>query len=93
MSYRITEKDLEAVVTRINRATGSPETSYLRDNDGKLTAQIGNYHIDHAYGGVSLHRMSNEHGGISDVFSCGHIPKKELYHRMHAFLAGYEAAQ
>lgn len=89
---RITEKHLKSVVDRINRVTNSPLESYTRDGD-KLTANIGNYHIDFAYGGVSLDRMVSPGGGVSDVFRCGHVTKRELYNRMHAFLEGLEMKQ
>jgi len=87
-------------VARINRATGSPLTPWatvlhtdnVTGNAIRARANIGNYHLSGAYGGVSLHRMSNEGGGVSDVFRCGHVPKRELAEKMWAFLAGYEAA-
>lgn len=88
---RITEKDLEAVVDRINRVTSSPPASYVKDVDGKLVAQVGNYHLSYAYGGVSLHRMV-EGGGETNVFRCGHVPKRELYVMMQAFLDGWADA-
>lgn len=87
---RITNKDLEAVCQRINEITGSPIESYVR-TDGKCLAQIGNYHIDGAYGGVSLHRMCNQGGGVDEVFGCGHVTKRDLYYRMQAFIRGLEA--
>lgn len=94
---RITEKDLQAVCNRINRATGMPLQPYelqLADGDSpsKYVAQIGCYHLSHAYGGVALHRMYNADGGVSDVFG-GHVPKRELYGKMHAFLAGIDAVE
>ena len=88
MSRRVTEKDLEAIVSRINRITNSPLTSYTKDDTGKYRANIGNYHLSHAYGGVSLHRMHNDGGGISDVFRCGHVTKRELQMMMFAFIEG-----
>lgn len=84
---RITDKYLDAIVDRLNRITGSPAAPYI---DGK--AQVGNYHISHAYGGVCLHRMHNESGGVSSPLSTGHIPKRELAGLMHAFIAGMEVA-
>ena len=84
---RITEKQLQAIVDRINRATNSPMTSYTKIGT-KYTPNPGNYHLDGAYGGWSLSRMCNTGGGTSDVFRCGHIPKRELYNRMQAFLDG-----
>lgn len=80
---RITEKQLQAVVDRLNRITGSPMEPYL---DGK--AQPGNYHLSHAYGGVCLHRMGNENGGVSSPLSIGHVPKRELLNLMHAYIRG-----
>lgn len=82
---RITDKYLDAIVDRLNRNTGSPAAPYI---DGK--AQVGNYHISHAYGGVCLHRMHNESGGVLSPLSTGHIPKRELAGLMHAFIAGME---
>ena len=90
MTNRITEKQLQAVVDRINIATGSPIASYV-EIDGKFTAQPGNYHLDGAYGGWKLSRMSNQGGGTSDVFHSGFCTKRELYDQLHAFLRGLEA--
>ena len=95
---RITEKFLQAVCDRINRATNSPMEAYVfypatETSPSGYKAQIGCYHLSHAYGGVSLHRMHNEGGGVEDVFGCGHVPKRELSERMFAFLKGLEAAE
>lgn len=79
----ITEKQLQAVVDRLNRITNSPMQPYV---DGK--AQPGNYHLSHAYGGVCLHRMGNENGGVSSPLSTGHITKRELLNLMHAYISG-----
>lgn len=92
MSNRITQKQIEALADRINEATGSPRAAWTRNEAGDLRANIGNYHISYAYGGASLHRMSNEYGGVSSVFGYGHVPKRALWDQMHAFLRGIEAA-
>lgn len=94
---RITEKDLQAVCDRINRTLGMPMQAYELqlaegENPSKYIAQIGCYHLSHAYGGVALHRMYNDDGGVEDIFG-GHIPKRELYGKMHAFLAGLDAGK
>ena len=88
---RITLAYLQAVINRINSATGSPAQPYVMGADGRHRAQPGCYHLSRAYGGYSLHRMSNESGGIRDVFGCGHVPARSLADRMHAFLAGLDA--
>lgn len=97
---RITEKQLQAVVDRINRETNSPMTSYTRTPcdgpNGKtfsFDANPGNYHLSGAYGGVSLHRMCNKSGGVQDVFRIGHVTKRELYNHMHAFLCGLDSTR
>lgn len=87
MTNRITEKNLQAVVDRINRTMATPMDSY-KVVDGKHVAQVGNYHLSFAYGGVNLCQMVNEGGGCRNVFSCGHVTKRDLYDRMQAYLSG-----
>lgn len=87
---RITNKDLEILVERLNNVTNSPHTSWTRRADGTHTANIGNYHISGAYGGVCLHRIQSDGGGVEDVFRCGHIPKRELHERIWSYLTGIE---
>ena len=90
---RITATDLQFIVNSINRVTNSPSESYTKDGVGKCIACIGNYYINFAYGGSSLHRIMSEGGGISDVFNSGHMSKRELYERMQAYLLGIESNQ
>jgi superoxide dismutase len=86
---RITEKHLQAVVDRLNRVTNSPAEAY-RTVDGQTVGNVGNYHLSHAYGGVCLHRMHNEGGGVSSPLSTGHVTKRELSGLLHAFINGIE---
>jgi len=88
MTIRVTEKHLQAIVDRLNRITNSPAAPYI---EGK--AQIGNYHLSHAYGGVCLHRMFNDGGGVSSPLSTGHITKRELQGLLHAFISGIESTK
>jgi len=85
---RITERMLQARVDWLNGLTGNPLKPWAKNDDGKMKANIGNYHISNAYGGVSLHQMCTDGGGVRDVFSCGHIPKRELFERVCAFMEG-----
>lgn len=85
---RITDKHLQAKIDRLNKVTNSPASPYA---DGK--AQVGNFHLSHAYGGVCLHRMFNEGGGVTSPLSTGHIPKRELAGLLDAYLAGFELAR
>jgi hypothetical protein len=80
MAQRITRRDLEAVCTRINRiAIQESEPAYNT---------AGAYHIDGAYGGWALYRWTGDHGAVSDVFRSGHMPARELYNRMQAYIDG-----
>jgi hypothetical protein len=93
MTTRITRAHLDAKATTLNSMTKSPVEPY-RTVDGKAVANKGNYHISGSYGGYCLHRMCNESGGVSDVFSCGHIPAKQLAALMSAYMVGlYDATR
>ena len=87
---RITNKHLEAQIKYLNDITGSPETPWARGDDGKLVANVGNYHLSGAYGGVCVHRMENEHGGVSTPITYGHVPKRELHGKLRAYIDGIE---
>ena len=76
---RITQKDLEAKVKRLNRIAGFDNPTY---------STIGAYCLDYAYGGVSLEKYINEHGAVHDIFNRGHMPKRELYELICAFETG-----
>ena len=88
MTNRITEKFLQSKVDYLNKLTGSPVEPYL---NGK--AQIGNFHLSHAYGGVCLHRMYNEGGGVSSPLSIGHVSKRELAGLLSAYINGIESTK
>ena len=89
MANTITTKNLQAVVDRINKATGSPVEQYSED----IGTNIGNYHLSSAYGGYALYRIVNASGGIRDISQSGYISKRALYDLLHMYLAGYEAGK
>ena len=93
MSTRVTVKDLESIVARINRITNNPLSAYTMESPGKYVAQVGNYHLSQAYGGVSLHQMVNTSGGVRDVLNCGHVAKKDLQRMMFSYIAGLQENQ
>jgi len=93
--YRIRQLDLEILVTRINKATNSPIATCSKQTNKQTQYiqyvwNIGNYHLDYAYGGVKLVRTCNERGDISTVSTGGYGTKRDLYNWMQAFLAGIE---
>ena len=83
---RITINHLRRQVDNLNKLTGNPPKPY---SDGK--AQIGNYHIDQAYGGYALEQTVNSGGGVTQLFSSGHIPARRLYELIRAYVDGLEA--
>lgn len=76
---RITQKDLEARVERLNE--------YAKQLPTKPE-----YQLSCAYGGYALHRGVNERGGITDVFGTGHIPGRELFQMIGAMILGITLA-
>jgi hypothetical protein len=82
---RITRKDLQSIIHRLNLATGSPVEPYVKGDDGRFHAQPGCWHLNIAYGGFALHRMVNAGGGVSDPFG-RHMPARDLYNRIYAML-------
>ena len=92
MSNRFSNTQLQLVCDRINAASGMPAEPYTKtvdaDGNDKWTPNPGVFHLSYAYGGVCLVRMANADGGESNVLGCGHIPKRELYALMQAFLSG-----
>lgn len=90
---RITVKHLQGMINRLNRLTNSPAEPYGKDEHGKFKANIGCFHLSHAYGGVQLDRICNEAGGVSTPLGLGHGPKRDLYDRIYAYIRGIEDAQ
>lgn len=90
---RITDKDLQSLCDTINELTGSPKQAYSKGADGKHRANIGNFHISGAYGGVNVHRMSNEGGGINTPLGGGYHTKRELYEKLNAYIGGLQMAK
>jgi len=82
---RITIKQIHAVIDWLNEELKRPLKPY-EQIDGKLTAQIGNFHIYQAYGAYGLHEMASEGGGVRTIIHLG--TKKELFNSIHRLLDG-----
>ena len=87
---RIKQSQLDYAIERINIHTNSPLKPYAKI-EGKLVANIGNFHLYGAYGGYGLHRMCNESGGITTII--GISTKRELYNQLQAMINGIHYAQ
>lgn len=69
-SNRVTQKDLEILVSEINEAKGFINPKWNT---------VGSYQLNYAYGGVQLHKITSEGGGCTTVSPNGYGTKKELY--------------
>ena len=90
MTNRVTEKQLEYKVKLINQLTNSPLEPYTKNDQGQYKSNKGNYHLSYAYGGVQLHKMCNDGGGISTPLYTGYTTKRELYTALNSFIVGLE---
>ena len=90
MSQQIKKENLERQIAHINKLLNRPETPWRRDEQGKLHANVGNFHLDSAYGGYNLSEMDGDSGGIRNVFGIGFVSKRELWSTLDAFIRGIE---
>jgi len=74
---RITEKDLENLVDRLNEIKGFSNPKW---------GTVGSYILDNAYGGWEVNQIVNERGGVRNFSAGGHIPKRELHNQLRAIL-------
>jgi len=86
---RTTLAQIRLLIDELNKQLDRPLKPYIKE-DGKLTAQIGNFHIYQAYGAYGLHEMVTEFGGIRQTIELG--TKKELYTALHKLIQGVELA-
>ena len=83
---RITQRDLEQLVERVNELTESPLEAYHKLN-GQFIQNEGHYLLDYAYGGVKLTRLARH--GSRDI-SSGYGTKKELYNFLNGMLTALD---
>ena len=88
---RITKKDLESRISYLNRITGNANETYTKQDDGTFRANIGNYYLSGAYGGVKLEQICSDGGGCSDVSRQGFGTKRALYDWINAYIDGINA--
>jgi len=86
---RTTLTQINLLIDELNKQLDRPLKPYIK-KDGKLTAQIGNFHIYQAYGAYGLHEMVTDGGGVRQTVDLG--TKKELYTALHKLIQGVELA-
>ncbi len=87
----ITQKMLENKVDYINKITDNPATQYTMRSEGEFKANIGNYHLYWANGGLQLQQMMNDAGGVHSI-TYGVDTKRELMGKLDAFISGIQVA-
>ncbi|MEK0324194.1 MAG: hypothetical protein QQN63_00690 [Nitrosopumilus sp.] len=92
---RITLKDLENLIERLNRVTGSPMVSHTKLDVAdkafpRYKSNPGHYCLDRAYGGNKLVRITSEGSGETNISNGGYDTKTILYHEILAILTGIE---
>ena len=89
---RTSKAQLQGLIDRLNLITNSPSEPYTKTDKG-YQANIGNYHLDGAYGGWKLVRMVSPEGGIQCPISMGYESKRDCYRMIAAFIAGISQQQ
>jgi len=87
MKPRITGKNLQDRVDWLNELTGNPIEPY-QGRPQQYKTNIGNYHLDWAYGGIGLAQMV-EGGGVTKIIG-GFYPKREFLGLLNAYIDGIE---
>jgi hypothetical protein len=86
---QVTIQMLKNKIEYLNEITNSPLKPYSEVN-GKIKANIDNFHLYQAYGAYGLHRMVNEGGGVTQNHIYGLHSKRELWDRLSALINGIE---
>ena len=94
MSIRITKKNIESVLAKLNGLIGVPEAyekdaqgNILRCPDGYMVQCEGYYYLQGCYGQFKIERMCRY--GSVDATPLG--TKSEVYHQVRAMIEGIEA--
>jgi hypothetical protein len=90
-NQRITRKDLDNVVSRLNHIAGTPQQPYIKNEEtGKYEPQANCYLLGGAYGGWRLEQMSSTQGctGIRVPIPMGYESKRDCYNAIQAYISG-----
>ena len=76
---RITTTQLEHQLKRTAAALGVSVNHWERTEDGRNVAVVGALVLSKEYRGWQLHRITNEHGGVTVLFGHCTLPAWEMY--------------
>lgn len=80
MATIIKERDLDAIISEINRLNGQPTEMTGHHIPGQFIRSS-------AYGGHKLERVTTVGGGVTSI-TTGYVSKRELYNQLQAILTG-----
>lgn len=86
MTSRITKAHLEAKIDWLNHVLGRPKTPWTRDESGRMSANIGNFHLGGAYGRTQIQEMVSSGGGVRT--HSGYETKRGIAARLDSMAAG-----
>lgn len=95
MTIRITRAFVEKQIENLNRTAGMPLQPYHKNPQGVIIPQAGCFHLDNAYGGYSLHRMSLTVGstGAGPVSQHGYHSLKKVSEHIAIYMRGWQDAK
>lgn len=88
MTTRVTIRQLEAAIARLNTNNNRPDAPYTYSKEGgylRAKACVGHFKLAQAYGGVALHEFTNTGGAVKD-WGGGYQPKRELMGKIDTLL-------
>ena len=91
MPKRVTDKQLEELITHLNEITGNPTQAWIYPEDGRNYSQPGTYTLGGAYGMVRLERIVSNGGSIEDL--SGFMYRPALATFIKAMIMGVEATK
>lgn len=90
---RAKNEDLYKLLKTLNQEFGRPVEPYVKEENGTLKAQPGNFHFDNGMGGLILCEMSSEGGAVTCPWGHERRSKGDMYDMLHVILATLRVAR
>lgn len=87
MTNRVTEKQIQTLIDRLNDCTGNDREPY-----GSNGPNAGTYYLSMAYGGYRLDQIAKG-GGSNVISSDGYGTKRQLQTFLYGMLNGLETSE
>lgn len=84
---RITQKQMQALLDRLNTIAGTPLTTFDPDRT-EARWNVGNFHLDSAYNGFCLMQVVSPRGAVENVLGTAYAPLSQTYRDTQIFIRG-----